>query len=324
MKKHWLMGGAAVATACGLGLALDRAFAQDPAPAGRGGGGGRAVIEAGGPGGAPAIQLGEGLRVTVPAGAPPAITVAAPTGAGSFAYMDVGGYPGAGGFSFSSPVFTDSPEGQQLLAEDSQLEQEVANAVAQYSDSQASEETRAALRNRLGDLLDAQFNARQKRRELEIQQIEERVKSLREALDKRADAKDKIIERRLNDLLTDAEGLGWGDAGSETRAGVYGGSPYGPSMGGPRSPYGPMRPGASPYGPGAGGPGRGRGEGGSMSAPARAGGREGGGSPYGGGRGGEGGGNPYGGDGLEGDVDADLSGAADPPAVESKSGPPRP
>ena len=45
-----------------------------------------------------------------------------------------------------------------------------------------------------------------------------RVARLRESLTKRSDAKQQIIERRLNDLFSDIDGLGWGDVDAEVKA----------------------------------------------------------------------------------------------------------
>lgn len=71
---------------------------------------------------------------------------------------------------------------------------------------------RADLSKSAKELLSAQFDERQKVRENQLKELEERVKKLRDQLDKRQQAKDQIIQSRYDDLLRNAEGLGWGDS----------------------------------------------------------------------------------------------------------------
>ncbi|MSR56157.1 MAG: hypothetical protein EXS05_00550 [Planctomycetaceae bacterium] len=108
-----------------------------------------------------------------------------------------------------------------LLAEDFELESQIQQVLEQF-DNSADDETQAAMRKMVADLLERQFTVRQERREREIGEIEARVKRLREALEKRTEAKKQIIDRRLNDLFSDAEGLGWGDIGGGASAGGSG------------------------------------------------------------------------------------------------------
>jgi hypothetical protein len=101
----------------------------------------------------------------------------------------------------------------ELAMKDSELEGTVHTFLQMYSAAE-NDNDRAEIRENLTKTLVEQFAIRQQRREREIAEIEARVKRLRDALKKRADAKQKIIEQRLNELLSDAEGLGWGDAGA--------------------------------------------------------------------------------------------------------------
>lgn len=222
MRKYWLTLGTILAGMWGVSSAFQRADAQDaPKPT--------IVTESG------VVLTGPGPQ---PAGGGTAFIYTAPT----FNAL-IGEFGGEGM----------SDEMQGLMQQDGEIEAQVQATVAEYSGSDLDSSDRDAKRQALTELLEKQFDARQQRRELEIKQIEERVKKLREALDKRTSAKQKIIERRLNDLLTDAEGLGWGDA-APGAVGFGGPSPYGPSMGG-RGPYGPARGrggegGGAPYGVG--------------------------------------------------------------------------
>ncbi len=268
MRKLCLASGLFLAGIVAMAMTYEHAGGQVPGPQ---------------PVPAQSVPGGGAISISAPAGEGGAslstgtVTLSAPSaGFVGAAYGPPSGYGGMAGDWTLHDV-----KMQTLMQADAEQEGEVQAAVIAYSDPSADSAARAEARTKLASALEAQFTARQQRRELEIQQIEERVKKLRDALDKRASAKDKIIERRLNDLLTDAEGLGWGDASTEL--GRRGGSPYGypygtvarpgvpPTTGpGGGNPYG-GRPGAGdPAYPGGAGGGRGEGGGrGASGAPSR-------------------------------------------------------
>lgn len=208
MKKFWLTLGTVLAGMYALTTAYQHAFGQV------------ATAQAG-PAAAPPPEPAPALPLTQPRA----------EGGATYIYGPPSVYGGRGPYAVDSDLMAQSEEMQALMRKDIELEGQVQQTVTAYSDPNTDERKREDLRTGLTDLLDQQFSVRQERREMEIKQIEERVKKLRDALDKRADAKDKIIERRLNDLLSDAEGLGWGEAGPTGF--MFGG----PSVG--RSPYGP-------------------------------------------------------------------------------------
>jgi hypothetical protein len=99
---------------------------------------------------------------------------------------------------------------RQYGSDDGRLDKETRKAQKEWLDAK-DESARAAARDKLAKVLSQQFDQRQKRREEEIAQIEARVQKLRETLRKRAEAKERIVSSRLDQLLRDAEGLGWGD-----------------------------------------------------------------------------------------------------------------
>jgi hypothetical protein len=102
---------------------------------------------------------------------------------------------------------------RQVYAEDRRFERDTASAIKEWA--QAKEESaRSIAREKLASALAQQFDDRQKRREQEIADIEARLQKLRETLRKRADAKQTIVSSRLEQLLREAEGLGWGDGES--------------------------------------------------------------------------------------------------------------
>lgn len=104
-----------------------------------------------------------------------------------------------------------------------------------HSDKTAGEKEKA--KGSLGALLQKQFTRDVERREKEVAELEERVKKLRSQLEKRKEAKEKIISLRLTTIQNEAEGLGFPEEG----------------RGGGNGPYvfeKPVAPGASPYGGG--------------------------------------------------------------------------
>lgn len=100
--------------------------------------------------------------------------------------------------------------------------------------AEAKEKAKASL----NAVLQKQFTRDVERREKEVAELEERVKKLRSQLDKRKEAKDKIISLRLTTIQNEAEGLGFPEEG---RGGV------GATLNLIEKPIGP---GQSPYGAG--------------------------------------------------------------------------
>lgn len=80
-----------------------------------------------------------------------------------------------------------------------------------HSDKPAAEKEKA--KASLSALLQKQFTRDVERREKEVAELEERVRKLRNQLDKRKEAKDKIISLRLTTIENEAEGLGFPEEG---------------------------------------------------------------------------------------------------------------
>lgn len=116
------------------------------------------------------------------------------------------GWPAGGVAAAASPD-------NELANQDRQLEQEVGALVRQLADA-PDETQRDELKKKLIDSLEKQFDAQQNLRELEVTQIEARVQKLRELIRKRTDSRRRIIDNRYEQLLNDAEGLGWSSTGS--------------------------------------------------------------------------------------------------------------
>ncbi len=96
--------------------------------------------------------------------------------------------------------------------------------VQQLAKAEKDEEKRE-LRKKLIDVLNQQFDARIEQQTKELAELEKEITRLRDVLEKRRDAKEKIVERHLEQMILDAQGMGWNAPG---HPGIPG---YGP-MGG--------------------------------------------------------------------------------------------
>jgi len=70
------------------------------------------------------------------------------------------------------------------------------------------------IRKKLADHLGKQFDAHMEQQQKELTALEKQIADLRAILKKRQDAKTDIIDRRMDQLIRDAEGLGWTAPGS--------------------------------------------------------------------------------------------------------------
>jgi hypothetical protein len=110
-------------------------------------------------------------------------------------------------------------------------DQDPAHLAKQYVDSKKEDERRE-VRKKLTDVLTQQFDQQIQHQQKELEDLEKQIANLRSVLKKRVDAKSAIVERRIEQLLQDAEGLGWNAPGSPGGPGPFGGAYY--------KPYGPM------------------------------------------------------------------------------------
>ena len=72
-----------------------------------------------------------------------------------------------------------------------------------------TEDLKREFRKKLGDLLSQQFEQQAKQQQRELEELEHQIATLRATLKKRQDAKTTIIDRRIEQLLQEADGLGW-------------------------------------------------------------------------------------------------------------------
>lgn len=102
----------------------------------------------------------------------------------------------------------ETEEMQKLKNEDRKLENEIQAALREYARTE-EDSRKNQLRGKLSEALQQQFELRQQMRDREIAALEEQIKRLRDVFEKRAAAKQRIVEARLDQLLRAAEGLGW-------------------------------------------------------------------------------------------------------------------
>jgi hypothetical protein len=143
---------------------------------------------------------GEGQDVLVPTPVPPAPPRApAPPG-------QPGQY-GAAHNAFYSPrsqpffAYSFSADENNLSHQAEQFAQQLAAA--------KSDSDRDKIKGQLTELLEKQFDQRQKRHEDEIKQLEAQIKKLKDLVDKRQENRREIISARLNQIVKESQGLGW-------------------------------------------------------------------------------------------------------------------
>jgi hypothetical protein len=112
-----------------------------------------------------------------------------------------GGYGGRGGY--------ESPANPRAM-------RQIVDQWKAATDASERDKLEQSLRNRLK----TEFNARMNSHVAEIKELEEKVRQLRARLNLRREKQDEIVDHRLQQLLRDAEGLGWG-ADEMSRRGAY-------------------------------------------------------------------------------------------------------
>jgi TolA-binding protein len=70
------------------------------------------------------------------------------------------------------------------------------------------------IRKQLAETLSQQFDAHLQEQKSELAELEKKIADLRALLNKRQEAKTSIVERRIEQLVQEAEGLGWNTPGS--------------------------------------------------------------------------------------------------------------
>jgi hypothetical protein len=146
-----------------------------------------------------------------------AIIIATVASAGAFAQgppeppfgVEAGviGHGGMFGMATTSPGYPneDFIKFQQLQQQSSQL-------AKQYITTEKSDE-KQNIRKQLADVLNQQFDMHMRQQEKELAALEKEIADLRSLMKKRQDAKAAIVDRRIDQVIQDAEGLGWNASG---------------------------------------------------------------------------------------------------------------
>jgi hypothetical protein len=101
------------------------------------------------------------------------------------------------------------------------------------------EEDKKDLRKKLTDLLARQFDERNQQQQKELENLERQIAELKAVLKKRADGRSAIIDRHFEQLILDAEGLGWQAPERKSGAGTssaFSGPGYAPAPSLPPAP----------------------------------------------------------------------------------------
>ncbi len=125
----------------------------------------------------------------------------------------------------------DPEEMANLLKEDVTLEREARNRAKQCR-NETDKQKQAKMKTKLLELTAKHFELRQERRRWQIARLEAELEKVRATIDKRNDAREVIIRRRVSKLLGERDELGWGPPAAVRRAprvGVPGVAPYSPA-----------------------------------------------------------------------------------------------
>jgi hypothetical protein len=126
-----------------------------------------------------------------------------------------GAFPSADVFAPRPDVFAPRPvpvrgaRNQFFYSPDDGGPSRQAEALAQQLAAARSDSDRDKIKGQLTELLEKQFDQRQKRHEEEIKQLEAQVKKLKDLVDKRQENRREIISRRLDQIVKESQGLGW-------------------------------------------------------------------------------------------------------------------
>jgi hypothetical protein len=110
------------------------------------------------------------------------------------------------------------------------VSQETVQLAQQYVKA-TKEDEKKEIRKKLTDVLSQQFDQRLQQQQKEIDDLEKQIASLKEVLKKRTAAKATIVERRIDALVQEAEGLGWNNPSSPHAMNPFYGAGYGGSSG---------------------------------------------------------------------------------------------
>lgn len=104
-------------------------------------------------------------------------------------------------------------QGMRPAGHPDQLQARIAQLAQQFV-KETNVDKKKEIRGKLTEALGQQFDQRIQQQQKELEELEKQVASLKAVLKKRLDAKPAIVDRRIEQLLQEAEGLGWNAPGS--------------------------------------------------------------------------------------------------------------
>lgn len=137
------------------------------------------------------------MRGGVPGGMPPGGMPPGPMGEGGQGRRHGGPYGSRGG----PDMERQDPEMYKLWKEDDDLERQTFDLGMRYR--RAPSEERAKIKQQLIEVAGKQFEVRQQRRLLELKRLEEEIKRLRGNIELRNEARDKLIDKRILEVIGD-------------------------------------------------------------------------------------------------------------------------
>ncbi len=121
-----------------------------------------------------------------------------------------------GGSQTQRKPFFYQPDGGQMFSVARAVTQDPEKLLARRTEELArklgeakSESDKSEIKTELAAGLEKQFDLRQKRHHDEIAELEAKVKQLKDLVEKRQENRREIVAKRLDQILRDAEGLGW-------------------------------------------------------------------------------------------------------------------
>jgi hypothetical protein len=97
------------------------------------------------------------------------------------------------------------PEMARLAEKEGQLEREIQNRCERFH--QPEVEQKEKIKAEIREIVAQQFELRQERRRLELKRLEEEMKHMREIIERRDKARDRIINRHVSELLGEEDEL---------------------------------------------------------------------------------------------------------------------
>jgi hypothetical protein len=104
------------------------------------------------------------------------------------------------------------PWGGNMFFKSQQWQSQSAKLTQRYIKAEKAEE-KQEIRTKLKDLVSQQFDDRMEQQKKELESLEKELTDLRALLKKRQDAKGAIVDRRIDQLIEDAQGMGWNASG---------------------------------------------------------------------------------------------------------------